>query len=109
MRITSMDVPASSAAMLTAFVITVRCRNLRSARATAVVVVPESRMTDSPSSTDARRRLGDTLLLRAVQLLLLPQARVEQRPDLQRQRAAVRAVHQSLAVQDLQVTPYGHV
>ena len=45
-RITSMCVPASSAAMLMAFVITVSCAISFKARAMAVVVVPESRSTD---------------------------------------------------------------
>src|SRR5229473_1743352 len=50
-RITSMCVPANSAAMLIALVITVsRFMSFR-ARAMAVVVVPESSKTDCPSST----------------------------------------------------------
>ena len=45
-RITSMCVPASSAAMFNAFVITVNCAIPLSALAIAIVVVPESSSTD---------------------------------------------------------------
>ena len=47
----SKSVPLSSAAMFTAFVITVKCESRRNWRATAVVVVPESSRTHISSLT----------------------------------------------------------
>ena len=100
---TSMCVPANSAAMLIAFVITVSCDMSFNARAIAVVVVPESSSTDWPSSTSLDRGLGNAQLLTAVELFFLAQRGIEQRPRLHRQCASVRALDCSLAVQNLEI------
>src|SRR5580693_8128305 len=89
-RITSMFVPASSAAMLIAFVITVSCAISFNARSTAVVVLPES------SSTDQH-------LLFTVQLLFFTQRRIGQSSRWYRQRTAMSALDYPLTVEEFQI------
>ena len=93
--------------MFTALVITVRSRMCLMARATAVVVVPESRITTWPGRTKLSSRCSNFEFFAAVQLLFFAKRRIAQRRGVERKRAAVSALEAAHLVQRLQIFANG--
>ncbi len=89
--------------MFTALVMMVRFWKLRSARAIAVVVVPESRISTWPSFTSRGCAFRDAQFLLMVELFFLPQRRIFKRAFARRQSSSVGAMDQAMRVQDFEI------
>lgn len=102
-KITSKDDPDNSAAIFTAFVITVRLLKGRRARAMAVVVVPGIQNYYLTFFYHAGGCSCDLQFFPAVQLLFYTQGGIFKNASLRGQRATVTAVDLPLRLQKIEV------